>query len=245
MGQPHCTSKGPTMSMPRRAMKEMGFQACCLRCDAADVAASARCKRCISRHTSVRDHIAAISHDDPFTQFAKEMLMMAAAPHQHDHDEIHGAVLIEQQRLAAGLSKPVPQTTITDVEALFEQQKKRKKPNVIQDIANQNEWRDVAPSEEERKEMIGMFEEKDHSKYGARTIPSKEIQQVDRSERGGEDVALTDRIQAATNTEETPVEGKEQAEKDNFEELQEQRKEWKNVLSEVDDLLNNPESNEG
>jgi hypothetical protein len=172
------------------------------------------------------------------------MLMMAAAPHRYDHDEVHGAVLVEQQRLAAGLSEPVPQPTTEDIEALFEQQKNRKKTNVVRDVANQNQWVDGAPTEDERKEMIDMFEEKDHSNYGARTIPSKEIQQVDRSERGGEDVALTDRIQAATNAEETPVEEKEQAEMDNFEELQEQRKEWKNVLSEVDDLLNNPESNE-
>jgi len=225
-------------------MKEMGFQACCLRCDAEDIAASARCKRCISRHTSIRDHIAAVSHDDPFTQFAKEILMMAAAPHRHDHDEVHGPVLIEQQRLAAGLSEPVPQSTIEDIEALFEQQKNRRKPNVIQDIANQNTRRDDVPSEEERKEMIGMFEEKDHSKYGARTIPSREIQQVDRSERSGEDVALTDRIQAATNTEKAPVEEKEKAEKENFEELQQQRTDWKTVLSEVEDLLEESENTE-
>jgi hypothetical protein len=225
------------MSMPRRAMKEMGFQACCLRCDAVDIAASVRCKRCISRHTSIRDQIAAVSHDDPFTQFAKEMLMMAAAPHRYDHDEVHRAVLVEQQHLAAGLSEPVQKSTIEDIEELFEQQKNRQKANVIQDIANQNEWRDAAPSKEEQKEMIEMFEEKDNSKYGARTIPSRVITQVDRSERSGEDLALTDRLQAAANVKEVPVEEKEQAEEVNFEELQEQRKEWKSVVSEVDDLL--------
>ena len=228
---------GPTMSMPRRAMKEMGFQACCLRCDAVDIVASVRCKRCISRHTSIRDQIAAISHDDPFTQFAKEMLMMAAAPHRYDHDEVHGAVLVEQQRLAAGLSEPAPQSSVEDVEALFEQQKSKRKSNVIRDIANQNQWRDVAPTEGERRDMIGMFEEKDHSKYGARTIPSREIKQVDRGERSGEDLALTDRLQAATNAQEAPVEEKQKAEKEGFEKLQKQRKEWKTVLSEVDELL--------
>ena len=228
---------GPTMSMPRRAMKEMGFQACCLRCDAVDIAASVRCKRCISRHTSIRDQIAAISHDDPFTQFAKEMLMMAAAPHRYDHDEVHGAVLVEQQHLAAGLSEPVPQPTVEDIEALFKQQKSQRKSNVIQDIANQNQWRDVAPTEEERRDMIGMFEEKDHSKYGARTIPSREIKRVDRGERSGEDLALTDRLQAATNAQETPIEEKQKVEKEGFEKLQNQRKEWNTVLSEVDELL--------
>ncbi len=229
------------MSMPRRAMKEMGFQACCLRCDAADIAASARCKRCISHHTSVRDQIAAISHDDPFTQFAKEMLMMAAAPHRYDHDEIHGAVLVEQQLLAAGLTEPVPQPTVEDIEAIFEQQKNRKKTNVVRDVANQNQWSDVAPSEDERKEMLDMFEESDHSEYGARTIPSREIQKVDRSERSGEDLALTDRLQAAANVKIIPVKEKEQAVKKNYDEIQKQRKEWKSVLSEVDDLLEDTE----
>ena len=232
------------MSMPRRAMKEMGFQACCLRCDAVDVAASSRCKRCIGRHTTIRDHIASVSHDDPFTQFAKEMLMMAAAPHRHDHDEIHGPVLIEQQRLAAGLSEPIPESTIEDVEALFEQQKNKEKLNVIKDVANQNQWRDEAPSKEVQKEMIGKFEQQDHAQYGARTIPSKEIKQVDRSERGGEDLALTDRLKAAADARALPESEKELASKENFEDLQKERKEWKNVLSEVDELLKEPENNE-
>ena len=225
-------------------MKEMGFQACCLRCDAADVAASTRCKRCISRHTSIRDQIAAISHDDPFTQFAKEMLMMAAAPHRYDHDEVHGEVLVEQQHLAAGLSEPVLQPTVEDIEAIFEQQKNRKKANIVRDVANQNQWVDTAPSEDERKEMLGMFGEKDHSDYGARTIPSRQIQQVDRSERSGEDLALTDRLQATANVKKMPAEEKEQAVKESFEEIQKQRKEWKSVLAEVDDLLDGPEKSD-
>ena len=225
------------MSMPRRAMKEMGFQACCLRCNAVDVAASSRCKRCISRHTTIRDHIASVSHDDPFTQFAKEMLMMAAAPHRHDHDEVHGPALVEQQRLAAGLTEPIPESTIEDIEALFELQKNKKKQNVIKDIANQNQWKDEAPSKEVQEQMIGKFEQQDHSQYGARTIPSKEIKKVDRSERSGEDLALTDRLQAEVNTSQLPDDKKEIASRETFEGLQKQRKEWKNVLSEVDELL--------
>ena len=218
-------------------MKEMGFQACCLRCDAEDIAASTRCKRCIRRHTAIRDHMASVSHDDPFTQFAKEMLMMAAAPHRHDHDEVHGPTLLEQQRLAAGLSEPIPESTIEDIEAVFEQQKSTKKQNIIHDIANQNQWKDQAPSKEVQKEMIGMFEQQDHSQYGARTIPSKEIKPVDRSERRGEDLALTDRLQAAAANEDLPEEKKDAASQETFEELQKQREDWEGVLSEVDELL--------
>ena len=225
------------MSMPRRAMKEMGFQACCLRCDAEDVVASNRCKKCISKHAVIRDTLANTSHDDPFSQFAKEMLMMAAEPHRYDHDEVHGMVLIEQQKLAAGLSAPVQQRTLDDVVSVFDNQKERRKANVLRDVANQNEWNDRPPTLEQREEILGVFGDEDHSDYGARTIPSKSIVQVDRSERIGEDVALTDRLEAAKNAQKATLQSKEAVEKEIFEELQNQRKEWKKVLSEVDELL--------
>ena len=223
--------------MPRRAMKEMGFQACCLRCDAEDIAATSRCKKCISRHTAIRDELAKISYDDPFTQFAKELLVMAAEPHRYDHDEVHGEVLLEQQRLAARLSAPVHQRTVDDVVSVFDNQKRQRKKNVLRDVANQNEWKNQPPTLEQREEILEVFGGEDHSDYGARTIPSKAIAKVDRSERIGEDVALTDRLEAAKNAQEAPIQSKDVVEKEIFEELQNQRKEWKNVLSEVDKLL--------
>ena len=225
------------MSMPRRAMKEMGFQACCLRCDAEDIAATTRCKKCISRHAEIRDELAKISHDDPFSQFAKELLIMAAEPHRHDHDEIHGPALLEQQRLAAALSAPVQQQTLDDVVSVFDNQKKLRKRNVLRDVANQNEWIERPPTLEQREEILEVFGGEDHSDYGARTIPSKAIAKVDRSERIGEDVALTDRLEAAKNAQEAPIQSKDTVEKEIFKELQNQRKEWKSVLSEVDKLL--------
>ena len=225
--------------MPRRAMKEMGFQACCLRCDAEDIAATSRCKKCISRHTGIRDELAKISYDDPFTQFAKELLVMAAEPHRYDHDEVHGDVLLEQQRLAARLSAPVQQRTVDDVVSVFDNQKRQRKKNVLRDVANQNEWKNQPPTLEQREEILEVFGGEDHSDYGARTIPSKAIAKVDRSERIGEDVALTDRLEAAKNAQEAPIQSKDVVEKEIFEELQNQRKEWKNVLSEVDKLLDN------
>ena len=36
--------------------------------------------------------------------------------------------------------------------------------------------------------------------YGARTVPSKPIEKVDRTERPGEDTTLTDRVHAAAST---------------------------------------------
>ena len=90
------------MAMPRRAMKDMGFQACCLRCDAEDIAGTARCRSCISHHRKVRDLIAKLPQSDQLFQFARELLAMAANPSRYDHDEIHGPMLQEQQRLALG-----------------------------------------------------------------------------------------------------------------------------------------------
>lgn len=225
------------MSMPRRAMKEMGFQACCLRCDAPDVAATSRCKKCISRHATIRDILADVSHDDSFSQFAKEMLLMAAEPHRHDHDEVNGPILIEQQRLAAQLTTHVEKRTVDDMFTVFDNQKQRHKTNILRDVANKNEWKDKPPTKQERDAMVEVFEENDHSDYGARTLPSRTIAKVDRSERVGEDVVLTDRITAAKKANEKPVHTQKETEKVVFEGLQSQRKEWKKVLSEVDDLL--------
>jgi hypothetical protein len=122
---------------------------------------------------------------------------------------------------------------------VFDNQKKQRKVNILRDVANQNEWVDRPPTSEQREEILEVFGGEDHSDYGARTIPSREIAKVDRSERIGEDVTLTDRLEAAKNAQEVPIQSKEAIEKEIFEELQNQRKEWKTVLSEVDELLDN------
>ena len=68
------------MAMPRRAMKDLGFQACCLRCDAPDIAGSSRCRKCITHHTKVRELIAKAPQSDELFQFARDLLAMAANP---------------------------------------------------------------------------------------------------------------------------------------------------------------------
>ena len=89
--------------MPRRAMKEMGLEACCLWCDAPDVASLQRCTSCIGHHKFIRDKIAKSPPDDAMAQFGKELMIKAGAPHKHDHLEEHGPVLLEQQKRAAAL----------------------------------------------------------------------------------------------------------------------------------------------
>jgi len=230
------------MSMPRRAMKELGLQACCLRCDEGDIVGSQRCKKCISHHRIVRETIASAPAEDQLFQFAKELVVMAASPHRHDHDEIHGPALIEQQRLAAALTTASQLPSSEEVGDLFAAQKNTQKPNLIRDVANQNPWKDAAPGVEVANQ-IGLDAWSDDeaeastANHGARTIPSKPIAKVDRSDRIGEDLELTDRLHAAADAQRVPVELAEEVENLGFEARQQARKDLKDAISELDEIL--------
>jgi hypothetical protein len=230
------------MSMPRRAMKELGLQACCLRCDEADVGGSQRCKGCISHHRNVRELIAASTAEDELFQFAKELVAMAASPHRHDHDEIHGEALLEQQRLAAALITATPLPTSEEVGDLFASQRNNEKSNIIRDVANQNPWKDDAP-EVDVATKIGQEAWSDAeaeasiAHHGARTIPSKPIAKVDRSDRLGEDLQLSDRIHAAADAQNVPEELADDVEAIGFEARQRARKVLKDAISDLDEIL--------
>jgi hypothetical protein len=230
------------MSMPRRAMKELGLQACCLRCDEADVGGSQRCKGCISHHRNVRELIAASASEDELFQFAKELVAMAASPHRHDHDEIHGEVLLEQQRLAAALITTTPLPTSEEVGDLFASQRNNEKSNIIRDVANQNPWKDDAP-EVDVATKIGQEAWSDAeaeasiAHHGARTIPSKPIAKVDRSDRVGEDLQLSDRVHAAADAQNVPKELVDDVKATGFETRQRARKDLKDAISNLDEIL--------
>jgi len=230
------------MSMPRRAMKELGLQACCLRCDEADVGGSQRCKGCISHHRNVRELIAASAVEDELFQFAKELVAMAASPHRHDHDEIHGEVLLEQQRLAAALITATPLPTSEEVGDLFASQRNNEKSNIIRDVANQNPWKDDAP-EVDVATKIGqeawsdVEAEASIAHHGARTIPSKPITKVDRSDRVGEDLQLSDRVHAAADAQNVPKELVDDVKATGFETRQRARKDLKDAISNLDEIL--------
>ena len=230
------------MSMPRRAMKELGLQACCLRCDEADVGGSQRCKGCISHHRNVRELIDASTVEDELFQFAKELVAMAASPHRHDHDEIHGEVLLEQQRLAAALITATPLPTSEEVGDLFASQRNNEKSNIIRDVANQNPWKDDAP-EVDVATKIGqeawsdVEAEASIAHHGARTIPSKPIAKVDRSDRVGEDLQLSDRVHAAADAQNVPKELVDDVKATGFETRQRARKDLKDASSNLDEIL--------
>ncbi|MDA7492081.1 hypothetical protein N8392_00905 [Candidatus Poseidonia sp.] len=229
------------VSMPRRAMQELGFQACCLWCDAPDAGSETRCGSCIRHHRNVRERLGALPGDDPLGQLAKEIMAMGAAPHQHDHDEVHGAVLREQQRRAGALGAKTTAPTGEDIAALFSQQRSTKKANVLRDVGNQNDPNQQPPTPTAAQKIGETVLPVDPSlveQYGARTVPSQPIAPVNRDERPGEDTALTDRVHAASMTDSTlGDETAEIFEAIEFQQRQQQRKELKRALSDVRSLV--------
>ena len=165
---------------------------------------------------------------------------MAAEPHRYDHDEVHGNALIEQQRLAGELVGQRAKLDGDGVAAVFQEQRERQKLNVLQDIANQNPWKHRPMDADEAQEMANevLFVEGGYDpNYGARTIPSKPIEKVDRTERSGEDTTLTDRVHAAASTHDLDEEVAEIFEDIEFRQRQSKRKSLKAAMDEVKELI--------
>ena len=222
--------------MPRRAMKDLGFQACCLRCDASDVAGSERCRSCITHHKGVREQIAKAPQSNELFQLARDLLAMAASPNRYDHDEVHGPSLREQQRLANSLVEAKPLPTSEDISELFAAQAKRKKTSVIQTVGNQNPWKDQLPTEEVMTHMAESLEAEDIA-HGARTIPSRTIAPIDRSDRLGEDRKMVDKIEAEKAAIDAPEPLKNIVESATLAQRKRDRKDWEEAQSEVSELL--------
>ena len=180
-------------------MQELGFQACCLRCDAPDEAGAARCSPCIQHHRTIREVIAAAPADDPLYQLAKELMAMAAEPHRYDHDEVHGASLLEQQRLAGALVSAPAKPDGLAVSELFEQQRSTVKANALRDVGNQNPWKDAPMEAHEAQRVAETTWKLEGMKYNITAPGQFPVNRfnVDRSERIGEDTTLTDRVHAA------------------------------------------------
>ena len=229
------------MSMPRRAMKNMGLQACCLRCDEIDNTGSMRCKVCIGHHESMRDKIAKAPPDDAFYQFAKELLSMSAAPHRFDNDPVHGKTLEEQQILASKLvEKPSPLTE-EDIIETFQQQRSATKSNLIQAIANKNKWKNSPPKPDVARhigEEAWKEEDLDDSDYHTgRTVPSQNIPSVDRSDRVGEDKKMGARVDIQAKGKGVDQELLDIIEAEEMRQQKQKKDDWKSTLSDVDNLL--------
>ena len=222
--------------MPRRAMKDLGFQACCLRCDAKDVAGSDRCRSCITQHKKVRHLIAKAPQSDELFQLARDLLAMAASPNRYDHDEAHGPVLREQQRLANSMAETKPLPSSEDIGQVFAEQAKRDKTSVVQTIGNQNPWKNQLPPEDVLERMADTLEMED-IEHGVRTIPSRPIASVDRADRLGEDRKMVDKIEAERAASNVVEPLKEVVESATIAQRQRDRAGWEDAQSEVSELL--------
>ncbi|MBT4920546.1 MAG: hypothetical protein HON10_04060 [Euryarchaeota archaeon] len=103
----------------------------------------------------------------------------------------------------------------------------KKKQNTIQDLGNQNKWKDSPPSPIEAQD-IGQETWKDgeinqQEYYETMTKPSKEITRVDRSDRIGEDFDLELKL--------NNVDNEDVVKKINS------REEWKEMMEELDGFL--------
>ena len=174
-----------------------------------------------------------VSPDDKLFQHVKELYAMISEPHKFDHDPSHRNELVRQQELAGFSNEGRKKVELEDIEELFNRQKEKKKNRFLQDLGDKNPWKNNAPSPEVARvigeETWSSKEEVGVSNYGARTIPNKEIKRVDRSDRIGEDIELTDVVQAKIEDEENIdliLENKKI-----------ERKKWDDVITDIDDIL--------
>jgi hypothetical protein len=224
------------MSMPRKAMKEMGFQTCCLLCDAADFAGSVRCKVCISNHAEVRDSLPDIP-STPIEQLAVELMQMLSTPHRWDYDEVHGPTLRHYQALAGDLAEFIPLPNSEEISDIFKRQGEKEQVSIIGDSASRSPWKGTAPSLEEAREINAGIVPLTEDNAGVRTVPSRDIAKVDRSDRRGEDVELTDRVAAAEKAAGAPKAVQKSISDDEVARRKGARDAWKGAIEEVEELL--------
>ena len=190
----------------------------------------------------IREEIVKASPDDPLYQFAKELLAMMVAPHRYDNDPVHGPYLEEQQLLAAAYLPKGKEQTEEDVFEVFETQKNIAKPNIIQNIANKNEWKDQPPDPKSARrigEDAWKVDEIDVEQYhSGRTIPSRDIDPVDRSDRKGEDVEMVARTNIKAQRDHIDDEILEIIENEELHQRKSKEKNWDSAVSDVLDMLN-------
>jgi hypothetical protein len=162
---------------------------------------------------------------------------MLARPSAYEHDDTHGEWMTAYAQLLHGQSKKPRATTQEDVAAAFEAARQKKRMNTLREMANQSKWKDSEPTEKELHDLSQELPTDIVDESGIRTVPSKEITQVDRSERPGEDHELTARVQASASNQDTPDDLKELMVDLKVGEKRAERKQWKDIVDDVEDLF--------
>jgi len=128
-------------------------------------------------------------------------------------------------------------TTQEGVEARFEADRKKQKGSLIQDMANRSQWKDEAPSPEMARTMSNEIKEVEVEHVGRRTVPSRDIDEVDRSDRPGEDLTLTDRVVANAAVQSAPKELQELLADEHVAKRRAKRDELSDAVESLDDIL--------
>lgn len=218
-------------------MLEMGLATCCVLCDAPDEAGSNRCRQCITTHKGVRERVSELPPQSLASQWSKELFQMLARPSSYEHDDTHGEWMTAYAQLLHGQSKKPRAVTQEDVEAAFENARNKKKMNTLREMANQSKWKDSDPTEKELNDLSQELPTDTIDNSGIRTVPSKEIAQVDRSERPGEDHELTARVQANAASQDAPDDLRDLMVDLKVGEKRVGRKQWKDIVDGVEDLF--------
>ena len=225
-----------SMSLPRRSMQEMGFAICCLLCDAVDEAGSSRCRGCIATHEKARERIGR-DRGGPIEQLARDLIAFSTEPQRHDHDSEHGPLLRRYTHLlAAHAGQRAPQTQV-EIEAIFAAARQRTDKNALREAANENPWTEMPPDVANARNLVESLPLDSARQDGARTVPSKPIEQVDRSDRVGEDAVTAERISVRAKVESVPKRLREPLEEMLIEEKIGKRQQFQELLDDLGDLL--------
>ena len=142
------------MSLPRRAMEQMGFSVCCLSCDAPDIAGSQRCKSCISSHVKVRDKISSGPAITKADRLSREFVTMLANPSNFIENSEHSVTMTYYKSLIdehQGKSQP---KTAQEVKERFEKQRKKKERSLIRDVASNRKRSSEVLDSKEIEELL-------------------------------------------------------------------------------------------
>ena len=133
------------MSMPRRAMEQMGFSICCLTCDAPDIAGSKRCRGCIASHTRARDRMSgqATTKAD---RLSRELVTMLASPASYIDDTEHGELMLHYVTLISEHQGTVSAKTQEEVEEMFRRQRRHKKASLLDKRRQKSSWWGTKPA---------------------------------------------------------------------------------------------------
>jgi len=185
----------------------------------------------------MRERVSKLPKESLARQWSIELLQMLARPQSYEHDEIHGEWMSVYSQLLQGQKSEAREITQEDVEKAFEVARNKRKVSPIRDFANQNKWKDSEPTDDELIRLSAELPDDLKDVSGVRTVPSKEIERIDRSERPGEDHELVARVQASASSQNTPDEIRDVIVDIEVGEKRAKRKEWEDIIDDIEDLI--------